>query len=169
MTYRLAGVVDDGTMAEQTWERFESVLRAKVDGSIYLSEVSRAVGLELQHFVLFTSIYGVLGYPQLTHYGAANAYQDGLAAARRHAGLPALAVSWGTWAGAGMAHRFGAGFQSHWTRQGHRFISPEGGMATLGALMATAELRGPGPRNIARAQASSSRGHGGVFPADWVR
>jgi acyl transferase domain-containing protein len=68
-----------------------------------------------------------------------------------------------------MAHRFGAGFQSHWTGQGHRFVSLEGGMATLGALMAVAEIRGSGPSNIARAQASSSRGHGSVFPADWAQ
>ena len=167
--FHLAGVVDDGTMAEQTWSRFENVLKAKVDGSVFLSEVSQAVGLELQHFVLFTSVYGVLGYPQLTHYAAANAYQDGLAAARRHAGLPALAVSWGTWASAGMAHRFGSGFEAHWSSQGHRFVSLLGGMATLGAMMTVAELDGETTAAIARSSTSHSDGHGAVFPADWAQ
>ena len=62
--FHLAGIVDDGTMAQQTWERFESVLRAKVDGSIHLSEVSRAAGLKLTHFVR-SSLYLPLHFTRI--------------------------------------------------------------------------------------------------------
>ncbi|KAH8066347.1 ligase [Aureococcus anophagefferens] len=107
--WHLAGVVDDGAAPALTWDRFADVLKPKVDGSLHLHAASLKTPVDT--FVLFSSIYGLLGSRELTHYGAANAFQDGLAAAR--AGLPALAVSWGTWADAGMAHRFGSGFEAH--------------------------------------------------------
>ncbi|KAK3235901.1 hypothetical protein CYMTET_53923 [Cymbomonas tetramitiformis] len=147
--FHLAGVVDDGGIAALTWERFGKVLTAKVEGSMHLHEAAVQLQLPLEHFVLFTSIYGLLGYRELAHYAAANAYQDGLAMARRRAGLAGSAVSWGTWAGAGMAHDFGAGFEAYWTGQGMRFVDLERGMATLHALLALEEV------------------HAAVLPADW--
>ncbi|KAK7253682.1 plipastatin synthase [Aureococcus anophagefferens] len=105
-------------------------------------------------FVLFSSIYGLLGSRELTHYGAANAFQDGLAAARARAGLPALAVSWGTWADAGMAHRFGSGFEAHVKSTGMRFVPLDGGFQALAALSQVA---------------GRTQCHAAVLPADWAQ
>ncbi|KAH8064452.1 enoylreductase [Aureococcus anophagefferens] len=120
-----------GAAPALTWDRFAAVLGPKVDGSLHLHAASLKTPVDT--FVLFSSIYGLLGSRELTHYGAANAFQDGLAAARARAGLPALAVSWGTWADAGMAHRFGSGFEAHVKSTGMRFV-PLGGFRALGAL-----------------------------------
>ncbi|KAK3277853.1 hypothetical protein CYMTET_14166 [Cymbomonas tetramitiformis] len=147
--FHLAGVVDDGTAEQLTWERFQKVLSAKVDGSMHLHETAVRLELPLQHFTLFSSVYGLLGYRELTHYAAANAFQDGLALARRAAGLPGNAVSWGTWAGAGMAHGFGSGFEAYWTGQGMRFVDLQRGMATLHALLVAGVP------------------HAAVLPAEW--
>ena len=153
--FHLAGVVDDGRIEDQTWDRFEKVLVPKVDGSVNLHIASK--DLNLDHFVLFSSIYGMLGYRELTHYSAANSFQDGLVLARKKAGLPALSVSWGTWADAGMASRFGSGFETYWKGLGMEFVPLEGGMNTLGSLCMEAS------------SGKTSLYHAGVFPADWQR
>ena len=102
-------------------------------------------------FVLFSSIYGLLGSRELTHYAAANAFQDGLASMRRSLGLPGLAVAWGPWQGAGMAHRFGDGFRTSLEASGLRFVGLEAGFSTLAAL------------------ATTNRANAAVFPMDWPK
>ena len=136
--FHLAGLAGDGRIVDLRWADFLAQGTAKIHGSHHLHTQATAGKVALDHFVLFTSIYGLLGNPQLSHYAAANAYQDGLAHARLGEGLPALAVSWGTWAGAGMAHRFGAGFEKYWKGQGMDFIPLDAGLAALGLLMAPA-------------------------------
>ena len=150
--WHLAGVVDDGAAPALTWDRFADVLKPKVDGSLHLHAASLKTPVDT--FVLFSSIYGLLGSRELTHYGAANAFQDGLAAARARAGLPALAVSWGTWADAGMAHRFGSGFEAHVKSTGMRFVPLDGGFQALAALSQVA---------------GRTQCHAAVLPADWAQ
>jgi phthiocerol/phenolphthiocerol synthesis type-I polyketide synthase B len=52
---------------------------------------------DVQQFVLFSSISGVLGSRWLAHYTATTTFLDTFAYARRAAGLPATAVNWGLW------------------------------------------------------------------------
>ncbi|KAH8044928.1 Acyl-CoA synthetase (AMP-forming) AMP-acid ligase II [Aureococcus anophagefferens] len=122
----LAGAADDGAAA-LTWDRFADVLKPKVDGSLHLHAAS-------------------LKTPVDTF--------DGLAAARARAGLPALAVSWGTWADAGMAHRFGSGFEAHVKSTGMRFVPLDGGFQALAALSQVA---------------GRTQCHAAVLPADWAQ
>ena len=78
-----------------------AVMSSKVSGGWALHERSR--DLPLDFFILFSSVASVLGSNGRAHYGAANAFLDGLAHERRRLGLPALAVNWGPWMGGGMA------------------------------------------------------------------
>jgi acyl transferase domain-containing protein/thiamine pyrophosphate-dependent acetolactate synthase large subunit-like protein/acyl-CoA synthetase (AMP-forming)/AMP-acid ligase II/NAD(P)-dependent dehydrogenase (short-subunit alcohol dehydrogenase family)/acetyltransferase-like isoleucine patch superfamily enzyme len=150
--YHLAGVVDDGTIEKIDWGRFRRCLDAKLRGSNNLYVAASRLELKLEKFVLFSSIYGLLGYRELTHYGAANAYQDGLAHLMKSKGVNALAMSWGTWGEAGMAHGFGSGFESYWTSLGMKFVPLLSGMETLRAVISMDNVT-----------------HAAVLPADWNR
>lgn len=121
-----AGVLDDAPLADLTWSRFESVLAAKAGAAWALHRATRE--LPLDAFVLFSSIAGTLGGAGQGNYAAANAFLDGLAQHRRAAGLPAVSIAWGPWAGAGMAARLDARAQRRLAEQGLRPIDPALGL-----------------------------------------
>ena len=96
-----AGVLADGALLQQTWDRFEAVMAPKIIGSWNLHQTTR--GLDLDFFVLFSSASALFGAPGQANYAAANAFLDGLAEYRRSLGLPAVSVNWAAWAETGMA------------------------------------------------------------------
>ncbi|MYI88815.1 MAG: KR domain-containing protein, partial [Gammaproteobacteria bacterium] len=95
------GVLSDGAIENQTWKRFEKVLWPKVLGAWHLHQATRTKDLEL--FVLFSSVTGVVGNPGQSNHAAANAFLDQLAAHRRAQGLPGQSIAWGAWSGIGEA------------------------------------------------------------------
>jgi NAD(P)-dependent dehydrogenase (short-subunit alcohol dehydrogenase family)/acyl carrier protein len=106
------------------------LLEAKAAGASYLDE---AVGdRPLSAFVLFSSVAGIWGGGGQGAYAAANAFLDGLAAARRARGLAATAVAWGPWHGEGMA----AGQEGRYlARRGLRALAPRLALAALGQAL----------------------------------
>jgi acyl transferase domain-containing protein/acyl carrier protein len=101
--YHTAGELADGIIAQQTPAAFARVAGAKLAGAWNLHRHTR--GLDLDRFVLFSSVAALIGTPGQSNYAAANAGLDALAAHRRAEGLPALSVNWGPWGGSGMATR----------------------------------------------------------------
>nr|WP_308297042.1 SDR family NAD(P)-dependent oxidoreductase [Streptomyces sp. UNOB3_S3] len=96
-----AGVLDDGVIDGLTPERFAAVHRAKAAAALALHDLTRDLGLTV--FALFSSASATVGNPGQANYAAANALLDALAERRRAEGLAATSISWGAWAGGGMA------------------------------------------------------------------
>nr|WP_255342605.1 type I polyketide synthase [Nocardia sp. CNY236] len=92
-----AGVLDDGVLDGLTPQRAAVVLRPKVEAARHLDELTR--DLDLDGFILFSSLAATLPGTGQGSYAAANAYLDALAERRRSFGLPATSLAWGLWAG----------------------------------------------------------------------
>ncbi|GCD47605.1 type I polyketide synthase [Streptomyces paromomycinus] len=133
-----AGVLDDGVVGSLTPERLESVLRPKVDAAWNLHELTRDLGLELDTFVLFSSIAGVIGNAGQANYAAGNTFLDALAAHRRHLGLPAVSLAWGPWEN-GMASRLAVAERQRLTQQGLLPLTDARGLAVLDAAVGRPE------------------------------
>jgi len=88
-----AMVLGDTIIANLDEEQFHRVLKPKVDGANNLDMLTR--GMQLDYFLLFSSVTTLIGNPGQGNYVAANAYMEGLARRRRQEGLPALAIGWG--------------------------------------------------------------------------
>nr|AXL05424.1 polyketide synthase [uncultured bacterium] len=124
-----AGVADAGVIATVTPDRLAEVFAPKVDAVRHLDELTR--GLELDAFVVYSSVSGVFMGAGSGGYAAANAFLDGLMASRRAAGLPGLSLAWGLWEqGIGMAAGTDDLARSRMNRRGGLLpMTPEEGMA----------------------------------------
>ena len=96
-----AGILDDGVLLQQNWDRFVNVMAPKVDGTWNLHRLTRHMSLDF--FILFSSISALLGSPAQGNHAAANAFMDTLAHHRQAFGLPALSINWGIWSDIGAA------------------------------------------------------------------
>ncbi|PKW18354.1 type I polyketide synthase [Saccharopolyspora spinosa] len=99
--FHAAGVGRLLPLAETDQNGLAEICAAKVRGAQVLDELCDSTDLDA--FVLFSSGAGVWGGGGQGAYGAANAFLDTLAEQRRARGLPATSISWGSWAGGGMA------------------------------------------------------------------
>jgi acyl transferase domain-containing protein/acyl carrier protein len=95
----MAMVMEDAPIPQMTPERMHKVMAPKIQGAWNLHELTK--NIELDFFVMFSSLATVLGGPGQSNYVAANAFMDNFAGYRRACGLPALTVSWGAVGDAG--------------------------------------------------------------------
>lgn len=126
-----AGVIDDGILLRQDWERFARVFAPKVQGAWNLHTQTRH--LTLDFFVCFSSIAALWGTAGQSGYAAANAFLDALAHTRRAQGLEALSINWGGWSEVGLATR--QEVTERMILQGMRAITPGSGVQALGQAM----------------------------------
>ncbi|MGF1481580.1 MAG: SDR family NAD(P)-dependent oxidoreductase [Cyanophyceae cyanobacterium] len=124
-----AGVLDDGILLEQNWERFQRVMLPKVQGAWNLHLLTQKQPLDF--FVLFSSAASLLGSPGQGNYATANAFLDTLAHYRRRQGLPGLSINWGPWATVGMAASLDRQSQERMASRGVSTIPPDLGVQAL--------------------------------------
>ena len=96
-----AGALADGVLTQQTPTQLAAVMHPKAAGAAHLHQLTADTPLDL--FLLVSSAAGVLGSAGQSNYAAANAFLDQLAHHRRALGLPASSLSFGVWAGGGLA------------------------------------------------------------------
>ncbi|GHI04339.1 hypothetical protein Scel_26600 [Streptomyces cellostaticus] len=101
-----AGIPQATAVQEADLAEVSAVLAAKAAGAVHLHELTD--GLDLDAFVLFSSISATWGSGLQPAYAAANTFLDGLAEHRRAQGMPATSVAWGPWGGGGMTDEDGA-------------------------------------------------------------
>jgi malonyl CoA-acyl carrier protein transacylase len=129
-----AGVLDDGVLQQQSWERFEKVMAPKVAGSWNLHHLTQ--DLSVDFFICFSSAASITGMLGQGNYIAANTFVDALAHYRQALGLSTLSINWSAWGEVGMAARLSQDQQLRLAAQGIDFITYPDGFQVLGTLMA---------------------------------
>ncbi len=131
-----AAVLDDGLVESLDPERLDRVFAPKADAAWHLHELTAE--LDLSHFVLFSSIAGLLGGAGQANYAAANAFLDGLAAQRRAQGLAAVSMAWGLWQReSGMASQLTEADLARMRRAGIAALSQQQGFDLFDAALAS--------------------------------
>lgn len=127
------GVLSDAALTNQSWESFERVLWPKVLGAWHLHRATLDRDLDL--FVLFSSVAGVLGNSGQANHSAANAFLDQLAGHRRALGLPGQSIAWGAWSGLGEAEEHRERIAEQLEAVGTGWMTPEQGFDAFEALV----------------------------------
>lgn len=132
-----AAVLDDATLLNQTFQRFQKVTAPKMPGAWNLHQ--QTADLPLDFFILFSSVASLIGSAGQGNYAAANAFLDALAHYRRGLGLPALSINWGPWAEVGQAARPDRNERLAW--QGMESMRPEDGIAAFAAALSSTKVQ----------------------------
>ena len=127
------GVLSDGALTNQSWERFETVLWPKILGAWHLHRAT--VDRDLDMFVLFSSRVGVMGNPGQANHASANAFLDQLAGHRRAMGLPGQAIAWGAWSEIGEAAEQRERIDRQRSALGGRWFTPQQGIRAFDQLV----------------------------------
>lgn len=143
-----AGILDDGILQQQTWERFEKVLAPKVQGAWNLHLLTRNCPLDF--FIMFSSVASLLGSAGQANYAAANSFLDALAHTRNQTGSLTLSINWGAWSGLGLAAK--RDLEQQLQSKGMGTINPQQGLEVLEQLLFSSEFS-----------------QVGVVPIDWAQ
>ena len=100
-----AMVLDDGSIPEIDRERYLKVFKPKSLGCWNLHEATR--GMDLDHFVLYSSISSIYGNPGQVSYVAGNSFLENFAQFRRSRGMVAMTINWGVLGDVGFVARSG--------------------------------------------------------------
>jgi acyl transferase domain-containing protein/NAD(P)-dependent dehydrogenase (short-subunit alcohol dehydrogenase family)/acyl carrier protein len=135
--WHCAGLLDNASLEDQSWDRMQRVFRPKIDGAWNLHVLTRKLPIEC--FVLFSSWASIGGsYGQINHCAAAS-FLDGLAHFRRANGLPALTVDWGAWGETGAAADDEV--RRNLERSGMEAMPPEGALEALRLALRSGETQ----------------------------
>ena len=126
-----AGVLEDGVIEQQTWDRFEKVLSPKIAGAWHLHRHTQH--MELDFFIMYSSWASIMGSAGQVNHAAANAFLDSLAQYREASGLPTISINWGPWSGQGAAAQSDIGEKL--ASRGIDSFTPHQGLQALGRIL----------------------------------
>lgn len=95
-----AGVIRDTFVVQKSKEDFDNVLAPKIYGTVFLDEATQNMNLDF--FVLFSSIAGVMGNIGQCDYAIGNAFLDAYAHFRSQVKGRTLSINWPLWKEGGM-------------------------------------------------------------------
>jgi aryl carrier-like protein/short-subunit dehydrogenase len=128
-----AGVLSDSLIVNTGPDLMRQVLAPKVVGGWNLHCLT--LDMDLDFFVLYSSVASMLGSPGQAGHAAANAFLDSLAHYRRARKLPALSINWGPWETVGKAAA--ASLSEKLTTRGLKGLEPSTALALLNRLLAS--------------------------------
>lgn len=130
--FHAAAVLDDGLLADMSDAQFARVMAAKANGAWNLHQATKDV--ELDQFVMFSSVSALVGNAGQANYAAANTFLDDLAHLRRSQGMAGTSINWGALAEVGMAAR-DAKVEERLAQTGVKGLSPNDALEALGRVI----------------------------------
>ncbi|MCX7748509.1 MAG: KR domain-containing protein [Clostridia bacterium] len=100
-----AGVAGNGLIMNRSFDAFRSVTGPKMEGTWILDSLTRDI--QMDFFILFSSIVSIMGGAGQGDYTAANSYLDSFAYYRNKIGKRTVSINWPSWKETGMAVDFG--------------------------------------------------------------
>ncbi|KAI0005181.1 hypothetical protein F4779DRAFT_633577 [Xylariaceae sp. FL0662B] len=94
-------VLRDRAFSQMTIDDWDCVTAPKIRGTWNLHNISCARGIDLDFFILFSSLSGIMGQPGQANYAAANAFLDAFMQFRIAMGLPCTTLDIGAMEGIG--------------------------------------------------------------------
>ena len=101
--FHSGAVIIDQAIAETDLATFNQVMQAKATGAWNLHQAT--AGIELDHFVMYSSLSNQIGNSRQGAYCAANGFLNGLARWRQSQGLPGISINWGAISDVGVITR----------------------------------------------------------------
>ncbi|KAI0970067.1 KR domain-containing protein [Xylaria arbuscula] len=98
---QLSMALCDKSLSHMTIDDWNHATAPKIHGTWNLHEVSQAQSLDLEFFVLLSSLSGIFGQTGQANYAAANTFLDAFVKYRRDMGLPCAAIDVGAIEGVG--------------------------------------------------------------------
>ena len=92
---QMSMVLRDNSFPRMTKDEWDTAVDPKVKGTWNLHNASMSLQADLDFFVLFSSLSGIIGQPGQTNYAGANTFMDAFAQYRLNMGLPACAIQIG--------------------------------------------------------------------------
>ncbi|GAB5374163.1 MAG: type I polyketide synthase [Acuticoccus sp.] len=154
--FQMAMVLDDALITSLTAERHATAITPKVAGVLALEAATADIDLDL--FVVYSSITVQLGNPGQANYVAANAFLEAVARRRRAAGKPGLAVAWGAIADVGVLARDMATSELLQRKLGRHAVTSAEALAGLKALIEDGAMtEGPAVRLVGKVDWAAAR------------
>ena len=98
---QMSMVLRDENFSKMTLDQWNAANLPKVHGTWNLHNATVSAGLDLDFFVLFSSLSGIIGQPGQANYASGNTFLDAFVQYRTNLGLPASAIGIGAVADVG--------------------------------------------------------------------